>query len=56
MVVLARFVNAWPLAFVVGSVYEMLITGFDAETVIWAEVRQFEVSLISEDATCGNTG
>ena len=54
MVVLARFDSAWPLAFVVGSTYEMLTTGFDAVTVIWADVRQFEASLISEDETCGD--
>ncbi len=56
MVVLARFVNAWPLALVVGSIYEMLTTGFDAVKVIWADVRQFKASLIPKEETCGDMG
>ena len=56
MVVLARFVSAWPLAFVVGSVYEMLTTGFDAVTVIWADVRQFNAFLIPKEEACGDSG
>lgn len=56
MVVLARFVNAWPLAFVVGSIYEMLTTGLDPVTVICADVRQFETSKIPEEEICGDRG
>ncbi|GJL58448.1 MAG: hypothetical protein NPIRA03_13050 [Nitrospirales bacterium] len=56
MVVLARFVNVCPLAFVVGSIYEMLTTGFDAVTLIWADVRQFETSPVPEEETCGEMG
>jgi len=52
MVVLARLVNAWPFAFVVGSIYERLTTGLVAVTVIWAEERQFKAAKGSEVEIC----
>ena len=39
MVVLARLVKGWPLALVVGSIYEMVTKGFAEVKVASAEVR-----------------
>ncbi|HNP60665.1 MAG TPA: hypothetical protein PKM72_07490 [Nitrospirales bacterium] len=53
---MARFVSVSPLAFVVGSMYEMLTTGLDPVTVILAEVRQVKAALISEVEIGGDMG
>jgi hypothetical protein len=56
MVVLARFVNAWPLALVVGSIYDTVTKGLEAVTVIRAEVRQSGAPETLDEATWGEMG
>ena len=56
MVVLARFVNVWPLALVVGSIYDTVTKGLEAVTVIGAEVRQSGASEALDEATWGEMG
>lgn len=56
MVVLARFLNVWPLAFVVGSIYDTVTKCLEAVTVIWAEVKQPGASKILEEGTWWEMG